>query len=93
MSFQNSPRKTELEKLLKCYPNRSNADLLLKGFKYGFKLNYARPRSSYAYDNLLSIKQNPELSTKSINEIELGRMAGPFKDKPIHVYIIFAVHQ
>jgi hypothetical protein len=64
---------------------------LLKGFKYGFKLNYARPRSSYAYDNLLSIKQNPDLATKSINEIELGRMAGPFKDKPI--YIIFAVHQ
>lgn len=57
---------------------------MLKGFKYGFKLNYAGPRSSCAYDNLLSIKQNPEVATKKlINEIELGRMVGPFENKPI----------
>ena len=64
LAFGNSPFKTELEKLLKFYPDRSNPNILLMGFKYGFKLNYARLRSSYAYDNLLSIKQIPELATK-----------------------------
>jgi len=64
---------------------------LLKGFKSGLKLNYEGPRNSCAYDNLLSIKQNPEVATKIlIHEIELGRMAGPFKT---NLYLIFAVHQ
>lgn len=55
----------------------------LRVFKYGFNLNYAGSRSSCAYDNLLSIKKNPDVATKTLNEIELGRMAGPFKNKPI----------
>lgn len=73
---------------LKNYWNFIQIDQLLifclRGFKYGFKLNYTGPRSSCAYDNLLAIKQNPDVATKQlINEIELGRMAGPFKNKPI----------
>ena len=67
---------------------------MLKGFKYGFKFfkfNYAGPRSSCAYDDVLSIKQSPEVATKKlINEIELGRMADPFKT---NLYLIFAVYQ
>jgi hypothetical protein len=70
-AFASLPVKTdELEKLLEFYPDRSIADILLKGFKYGFKLNHTGPKGSCAYDNLLSIKQNPEVATKKlINEI------------------------
>jgi hypothetical protein len=58
LGFGSSPVKTdELEKLLEFYPDRSIADLLLKGFKYVFKLNYTGPRSFCAYDNLLSFKK------------------------------------
>ena len=70
--------------MLTDYPNLSDATLLLDGFKQGFKLNYTGPRYSKEFDNLLSVKENPEEAIKKLqSEIDLGRMAGPFNEKPI----------
>ena len=47
-------------------------------------MNYSGPRCSVVFDNLLSVRQNPEIASKKLqSEIELGRMVGPFNLKPI----------
>lgn len=74
-----------LENILYNYPNKYDANLILDGFKYGFKLNFTGLRLSQEYVNLLSVKQNPSAAINKLqNEIDLGRMAGPFDYRPIY---------
>ena len=69
---------------MKIYSNRHACNILLEGFKYGFQLNYTGPSLPKKYKNLLSVEQNiTEAIIKMPNEINLGRMAGPFHSKPI----------
>ena len=73
-----------LEILLKKYPKIEVADELLKGFKFGFRLGYTGPRVGGESENLKSVLQYPDKTKEKIlNELKLGRIAGPFKTKPI----------
>ena len=73
-----------LEILLKKYPKIEVADELLKGFKFGFRLGYTGPRVGGESENLKSVLQYPDKTKEKIlNEQKLGRIAGPFKTKPI----------
>jgi hypothetical protein len=70
--------------MLHNYPNKHDTKLILDGFKYGIKLNYTGLRLPQEYGNLLSVKQNPSAAINKLkNEIDLGRMAGPFDYRPI----------
>ena len=57
----------------------------MDGFTYGFRLGYNGPRiGGGGSKNLKSVLQFPEKTKEKIDsEIELGRIAGPFANKPI----------
>jgi hypothetical protein len=61
-----------------------DAELLSFGFKYGFKLHYEGSRRLIKTKNLKSVMQNPlAVKEKIENEIQNGRIAGPFSKRPI----------
>jgi hypothetical protein len=61
-----------------------DAELLSFGFKYGFKLHYEGTRRLIETNNLKSVMQNPLAAKEKIeNEIQNGRIAGPFSKRPI----------
>ncbi|CAC5402846.1 unnamed protein product [Mytilus coruscus] len=73
-----------LEKYLTNYYNRHDAELLFTGFRDGFRLNYVGPRLSVWSKNLISAEMHKnETKMKLTEEVELGRMLGPFTEKPI----------
>ncbi|CAC5362932.1 unnamed protein product [Mytilus coruscus] len=84
MELGKTPIKVErLRHCLKSYPNKIDAHILLDGFTNGFKVNYMGPRQSVNCSNLISAKQQEsELEEKIMKEIQVGRIAGPFKNKP-----------
>lgn len=49
-----------LDKYLKDYTNKQDAELLLIGFKEGFRLQYTGPRFSNFCQNLLSVEGHRE---------------------------------
>ena len=66
------------------YPDKTSAELLLKGFSEGFRLGYEGPRVPRESPNLKSVDLDPgAIRTKLNKEIELGRIAGPFKSRPL----------
>ena len=79
-----TPIKVErLRHFLKSFPNKIDAHILLDGFTNGFKVNYMGPRQAVNCSNLISAKQHEsELEEKITKEIQAGRIAGPFKNKP-----------
>ena len=74
----------ELEEFLKLYPNKTAAYELLDGFSNGFKIKYSGPRLALETKNLKSVFINPTVALQKVeNEINLGRIAGPFQNRPI----------
>ena len=70
----------KLEYLLKCYPQCA---FLIQGFKYGFRLHYNGPEQSYELKNNKSVFVNEnDVFEKVLKEVNLGRTAGPFLNKP-----------
>ena len=66
------------------YTNVDDVQLLLQGFKDGFRLIYVGPRTSCSSQNLLSAERHQkETKGKLAKEIALGRIIGPFRGKPI----------
>jgi hypothetical protein len=73
-----------LDKVLRCYPKMDDAELLSFGFKYGFQLHYEGSRRLIETKNLKSVMQNPLAAKEKIeNEMQNGRIAGPFSKRPI----------
>ena len=70
--------------LLDKYPQKDEADCLRNGFTHGFKLGYSGPRESTQASNPKSVNQNLDIARqKLMDEVKLGRMAGPFEKLPI----------
>lgn len=75
---------TLLKHLLIDYPDKSAAIFLARGFEFGFKLHYKGPRVAMECNNLKSVRQNEQLARQKLKqEVEQGRMAGPFLFKPV----------
>ena len=65
------------------YPNVSDAKILSNGFAKGFSLNYSGPRAPRDSGCLRSASQHPQaVKDKLAKEIQLGRIAGPFRKRP-----------
>jgi len=81
----NSPINVEkIEEKLQSYPKRKAADLLLNGFKFGFKLAYTGNREQRDANNLKSILNLQDVALEKLEkEIKLGRIAGPFNYRPL----------
>ena len=59
------------------------AQLLTRGFEFGFKIPFYGDRQFRKHRNLKSARDNlPVLKQKIQDEIDLGRVAGPFSDPP-----------
>lgn len=83
-SLGNSPVKVSiLKNYIKHYPHKEIANEIIVGFTYGFSLKYSGSRLPRDSSNLKSAEQLPELlKVKLSKEINLGRIAGPFKIPP-----------
>lgn len=71
-----------LEKYLTNYYNRHDPELLFPGFRDCFRFNYVGPVR--VVKKLISAEMHKnETKMKLTKEVELGRMLGPFTEKPI----------
>lgn len=74
----------KLATLLVNYPDKEIGVELLEGFSNGFRLGYTGPRLHVMTHNLISAREHlTETLDKIQEEINLGRMLGPFKYLPI----------
>ncbi|VDI34321.1 Hypothetical predicted protein [Mytilus galloprovincialis] len=74
----------ELNTYLGDYANRVDAQLLLEGFTFGFRIQYEGPRISTTAKKLVSAEIHKfETLAKLHDEVKLGRILGPFSKKPI----------
>ena len=82
-SLAKTPIKFDkLEQELQNY-NREDAEKLKNGFRYGFPLHYTGNRLPVDAINLKSARARPSiLKEKILAEIEAGRVAGPFDERP-----------
>lgn len=75
----------QLTQYLQIYPDKKVAREISDGFTKGFTLQYTGPRQSVSCTNLISAEQHSnELRQKIAQEISLGRIAGPYINKPLH---------
>lgn len=75
---------SQLKPLLLKYPNVEARTILIDGFEKGFRVKYNGVRSARHSLNLKSVRENIELAkTKLAQEVELGRVAGPFIHPPM----------
>lgn len=73
-----------LLKYLKIYEKKLDSKLLEDGFQNGFRLQYTGPRNATDSNNLVSaLTHKSETLEKLQAEVNLGRMLGPFNEKPI----------
>ena len=73
-----------LKKYIATYDKVLDRELLVTGFSEGFRLQYTGPRLSVFSKNLVSADNNRlETLAKLQKEINLGRIIGPFINKPI----------
>ena len=75
---------TSMLPFLNTYPARQNAQILVDGFTFGFRLGYSGPRVSSFARNFVSVRENVALLQDKIDrEVQLGRIAGPFSSPPL----------
>lgn len=57
---------------------------MMQRFLEGFRLAYTGPRISGFSTNLISANSHKDMTkSKLLKEVELGRVLGPFSEKPI----------
>ena len=85
-----SPVKVEnMLPFLELYPDNDSAAFLKGGFEKGFKLSYHGERSARESKNLKSVENDANAARVKLGkEIKMGRIAGPFKERPIHNLIV-----
>ena len=80
------PTPVKLNKMLpflNLYPGRQDANFLVNGFSFGFRLWHEGPRVSSTARNLVSAGKHPIVLQQNIDkELHLGRIAGPFSSPP-----------
>lgn len=81
-----------LVKWLEHYPNREDAQLIEEGFSQGFRIPFQGERKQQLPKNHGSARRQPLLVLqKLLEEVRLGRVAGPFLDWPIDDLIVSPV--
>ena len=74
---------SQLKQLLLNYPNVEDRSILIDAFEKGFRVKYSRVRRARHSLNLKSVRENIELAKEKLaQEVELGRVAGPFTHPP-----------
>ena len=77
-----------LEWWLQGYPE-SEKNVLVNGFRHGFKKSYSGPRTShYSKNHGSAIKNDVAIAELLKREVTLGRIAGPFQTPPFSNFII-----
>lgn len=77
---------------LDSYPFQNDKLQLVRGFKFGFPLQYAGPRIYYEAKNLKSARDAPHIVQQKLDkEVSLGRMAGPFDEIPFPTFRVSPV--
>ena len=89
-SLAHTPIKLQaLDDSLSSYPDTETAAFLLNGFKNGFKIPYEGPRHDRHSKNHGSAFMQPDLINERLqDEINLGRVAGPFDSPPLENLLI-----
>ena len=84
LSLAKSPINIQnLKQELVGYDPRKGSEIL-NGFLYGFPLHYTGTRMPRDAKNLKSARTRPEIVGQKIQaEIEAGRVAGPFDQRPL----------
>lgn len=84
-SLGKTPINSEkLKQELLDYPNHQITQELVDGFSEGFPLHYQGIREDTDCLNLGSVRQNVNMALKKVQkEVDLGRVAGPFKERPL----------
>ena len=85
MQLGRTPVKVErLSKVLKLYPNRKDALILLHGFSNDFRVNYDDPRVANDCNILISERDHESQLEEHFckEEVVAGHIAGPFNHKP-----------
>ncbi|XP_053143317.1 uncharacterized protein LOC128341176 isoform X1 [Hemicordylus capensis] len=73
-----------LERLLRDYPLREQAQYLSQGVTFGFRIPYIGSRVHSMSPNLKSVEGMEVVVLRKINkEVALGRVLGPFRDLPL----------
>ena len=90
LSLAHSPiNLLALKQYLSEYHLHDTADYLWEGFNNGFRIPYSGPRIERFSPNHGSARLQPDIIINRLNEeIELGRVAGPFLEPPINNLII-----
>lgn len=79
----------KLQDWISIYHNPSIGQVLLEGFSQGFKIPFQGIRERRVSKNHSSASQQADLVMKKLmEEVELGRVAGPFNDIPIDNLIV-----
>jgi hypothetical protein len=88
-----TPIKVEaLKRVFANYPNSADKQILLDCFQYGFRVQYDGPRLPFNCKNLVSAYQlDSELEEKLAKELSLGRIEGPFEERPFQNFRVFPI--
>ena len=79
-----SPIKVDrLVRLLKLFPQKMAAESIRSGFTQGYTIGYRGPRQAIMARNQKSVRDRMDIARQKIQqEIDLGRVAGPFDTLP-----------
>ncbi|XP_072025655.1 uncharacterized protein [Amphiura filiformis] len=90
--YESPIKLTALTPLLDLYPKKQAAVLLREGFSNGFRLGYMGERVTRESPNLKSVADlHDKVLEKIDKEVRLGRIAGPFKQRPLSNLIVSPV--